>query len=375
LRVIFDGRTIADHFPGIGRYAYNLARALLELPAPPELTILYDPHQPNTRFDLAPLAQSPVARLVPAAASVFGLSTQWRLPAQLRRLGSEVYHSPYYLMPFRPGLPAVLTLFDVIPMRYPEYLGATARIIFAMTLRLALKASDRVITVSQASADDVGRIFRPCPGKLVVIPAAADPGFRPQPAAAQAAIRQRVGLPERFLLYFGSNKPHKNLPRLVQAYLALGAAAKEIPLVIAGHWDPRYPQARAAVEKAGALDRVRFIGPVGEADLPALYSAAEAFVFPSEYEGFGLPPLEAMACGTAVACSSAASLSELAGGAALLFEAQDVSSIRESLARVIDEPGLRANLRERGLARAGQFTWAATAERTLAVYESVKSRA
>jgi glycosyltransferase involved in cell wall biosynthesis len=374
LHVIFDGRTIADHFPGIGRYAYNLARALLERPGPPELTILHDPRQPNTRFDLARLSQSPGARLVAAAAPIFAVSTQWRLPAQLRNLGGEVYHSPYYLMPYRPGIAAVVTLFDLMPMRYPEYMSALARLVFAVTVRLALRASARIITISQASANDASRVFRLDPGQLVVIPAAPGPEFRPQPSAAQAAVRQRLGLPARFLLYFGSNKPHKNLQRLIRAHLRLGAAAAEVPLVIAGHWDPRYPEARAAVEQTGAQDKVRFIGPVGEADLPALYSAAEAFVFPSEYEGFGLPPLEAMACGTAVVCSRAASLSEVVGTAALLFDPHAVDSISACLARVIAEPALRADLRQRGLERASQFTWDEAAVRTLDVYESVRNK-
>jgi alpha-1,3-rhamnosyl/mannosyltransferase len=145
--------------------------------------------------------------------------------------------------------------------------------------------------------------------------------------------------------------------------------------VIAGQWDTRYPLARAAVEKAGAEDRVRFIGPVAEADLPALYSAAEAFVFPSEYEGFGLPPLEAMACGTAVVCSSAAALREVAGDAALICDPQDIVSISASLERVIAEPALRADLRDRGLARSRQFTWDEAAAHTLDVYESVRAEA
>jgi alpha-1,3-rhamnosyl/mannosyltransferase len=375
LRVVFDGRTIGDHFPGIGRYAYNLARALVELPARPELIILYDPKLPNTRYDLSRLGLLPGAELVPAAAPAFSIATQWRVKAQVRRLGGDVYHSPYYIMPFRPGLPAVVTLFDLMPMRYPQYLTAASRWAFAIAVRLAIRAAARIITTSQASSDEVQRAFRKGTSKLVVVPAAPDPQFRPQTAAAQNAVRDRLGLPARFVLYFGSNKPHKNLVRLVQAYLGLGAAAMDVPLVIGGQWDARYPQAREAVERAGAPDRVQFIGPVDEAELPALYSAAQAFVFPSEYEGFGLPPLEAMTCGTPVVCSRAASLSEVTGDAALLFEPRDVGAIAACLARIIAEPELRADLRQRGLARAAEFTWAAAAERTLAVYQSAASRA
>jgi glycosyltransferase involved in cell wall biosynthesis len=367
LRVAFDGRTIGDHFPGIGRYAFNLARALVERPNPPELTLLNDPRQRNTRFDLESLAGAKIA----AAPSVFSPAAQWRIPPQLRRSGVDLYHSPYYLMPYWSGVPAVVTFHDLIPMRYPAYYTAWARLIFSITMRLAVRTAARIIAISQATARDVCRTFGLDPTRISVIPEAPDPHFRPQPKDAQTLVLQRLGLPERYLLYFGSNKPHKNLPRLVEAFLGQNA---DIALIIAGHWDPRYPQARAAVEKAEASDRVRFMGAIAEADLPTVYGEAEAFVFPSEYEGFGLPPLEAMACGVPVACSNASSLPEVVGEAALLFNPLDVNDIRDKLNRLGSEPMLRDDLREKGLAQARKFSWAEAAERTLSVYESVRNQ-
>ena len=369
VRVGFDGRTLGDHFPGIGRYAYNLARALLERPSQPELTLFYDPGQAHTRFDPASL---PGAKLV-VAAPAFALLAQWRLPRQLRRQAVDVYHSPYYIMPYWPGVPAVVTLHDLIPMRYPAYYTPLARLVFAASMRLAARTANRIIAISQATADDLQRTFGLRADRVSVIHEAPDPRFTLRTAPEIEPVRRRLGLPARFLLYFGSNKPHKNLPRLVEAYLGLGRI--DVPLVIAGHWDPRYPQAKVTAEKAGALDRVLFLGPIADSDLSALYSAALAFVFPSEYEGFGLPPLEAMACGTPVACSDASSLPEVVGEAALQFDPREVETIRGGLEQLLGQPSLRDQLRERGLARARQFTWAAAAERTLAVYEAARSAA
>jgi len=203
----------------------------------------------------------------------------------------------------------------------------------------------------------------------VVTPLAADPGFRPQPPEAIAAVSRKYALPERYVLYFGSNKAHKNLVRLVQAF---GQAQwQSAALVIAGQWDSRYPEAKQLATQAGWQDRVRFIGPVAEADLPALYAGATLFVFPSEYEGFGLPPLEAMACGTPVACSNTSSLPEVVGEAAALFNPRDVAGIQAALEQCLGSAEELARLRERGLERAREFSWERVARQTLAVYERV----
>jgi alpha-1,3-rhamnosyl/mannosyltransferase len=179
-------------------------------------------------------------------------------------------------------------------------------------------------------------------------------------------------LPDRYVLYFGSNKPHKNVPRLVQAFAQarIEAQGSRIELVVAGHWDERYPEAKQAAERLGLKDTVKFIGPVKDADLPALYGGAELFVFPSEYEGFGLPVLEAMACGAPVVCSSRSSLPEVAGDAALLCDPQDVESLARTIEQALTDRDLRAALQQRGLARAAQFSWEQAAQRTLGVYRS-----
>jgi len=372
MRVAFDGRAIHDHFPGIGRYAYNLAAALARTQPALELHLLYHPGQANTRLPLDALRAYANVRLVPVAVRNFAPAEQWRLPGVLRATGAQVYHSPYPIMPYRPGLPAVVTIHDLIPLIQPARYSTRARWLFGLTVRLAARAAQRIITVSQASAADLRTRLGIPARKLVTVLEAADPAFAPQPAAAVAALKGRLGLPPDYVLYFGGNKPHKNLERLVRAYLRLSDAPL---LVIAGQWEARYPNARNIVKEAGAEGRVRFLGPVTAADAPALYSGARLFVFPSVYEGFGLPPLEAMACGAPVACSGASSLPEVVGEAALLFDPLDEAAIGATIKRALGDDSLLADLRRRGLAQAATLTWDKAAAQTAAVYAELTGAA
>jgi alpha-1,3-rhamnosyl/mannosyltransferase len=226
-----------------------------------------------------------------------------------------------------------------------------------------------VLAISEATRADFIRLFRVPSEKIVATPLAADAHFAPRPAAEIEAVRHTLGLPDHYLLYFGSNKPHKNLVRLVQAYARLPASTP--PLLIAGHWEARYSEAKLSVETQALSQRIKFIGPIAEADLPALYSGATLFVFPSEYEGFGLPVLEALACGVPVACANTSSLPEVAGEAAWLFDPTSVDAIAETVRRALADEAARVERRALGLHRAAQFAWAQTAAQTLAVYQSM----
>ena len=234
--------------------------------------------------------------------------------------------------------------------------------------RLALRSATRFVAISQAAAVDFTTLYGVSAAAITVTPLAADPLFAPQPAAVVAALRQRLPLPDRYLLYLGSNKPHKNLPRLIRAFAAATPQSPGTDLVIAGAWDPRSPEARQLVVELGLEDAVRFLPNVLNADLPALYAGATAFVFPSLYEGFGLPVLEAMACGAPVACSNTSSLPEVAGEAAVLFDPVDVTEMATAISRLLNDEGLRERLRERGRQQASTFTWQRTAELTLIAY-------
>lgn len=370
IQYVLDARTAQPHFPGIGRYVSNLARAMVpQLPAEERLTILYDPAHPLTRLPDGAVA------CIPITASPFSLEQQWRVPPLLRDLRARLYHSPYIAMPYLPGVPALLTLYDLIPLRYPEHSTARARLFVRWMTRLALHAARHAIAISDFTRHDFMCQFHLSAGQITAIPLAADPAFRPQPPEIVTAIRARYNLPEMFALYLGSNKPHKNLVRLVEAWqMAYGPFGWRMApgsLVVAGMWDARYPEARQRTEQLDLGKEVIFLGPVPEAELPALYAAATVFVFPSLYEGFGLPVLEAMACGTPVVCSGTSSLPEVAGEAAVTVNPLDVDALGAALARVLDDAGLRRDLREKGIVQAERFNWNDTARRTLDLYRAL----
>ncbi|NUM44920.1 MAG: glycosyltransferase family 4 protein [Anaerolineales bacterium] len=363
MKFCLDARTATDHFPGIGRYVSNLARAMGDQLAEGEQLIVFrSPAQ--TRWTL-PTSRAGQVSLIETPVSPFGLGQQFILPRMLKANGVDVYHSPYYLMPYVPGVPTVVTLYDLIPQLFPQVVSAQVRLLFQVATRLALRAADQVVTISEASRRDLLAAYRLNPARVTAIPLAPDPVFHPQPDAETARVREKFGLPERFGLYLGINKPHKNLARLVDAWAQVRTDA---PLVIAGAWDERYPQVK---EQAAALgDRVKFLGPVSNADQPGLYAAATVFVFPSLYEGFGLPVIEAMACGTAVVCANTSSLPEAAGGAAVLFDPTRVDDLAAALGRVLEDEGVRAAMREKGVVQARQFTWARVALKTLEIYRA-----
>jgi alpha-1,3-rhamnosyl/mannosyltransferase len=276
-------------------------------------------------------------------------------------------------MPYRPGVPTVLTCYDVIPLLFPACFSARQRLIFRVAHHLALRAASVVLAISRTTRDDLVQHFAINAARVVVTPLAADEHFGPQPPERIEAVRRTYRLPEKYVLYVGSNKPHKNLVALVKAWAALGSPAHDTWLVIAGHWDARYPEAQQVAAQLRGGERIIFAGPVAEDDLPALYSGALCFVFPSLYEGFGLPVLEAMACGTPVACSGVSSLPEIAGDAALLFDPVRVESIVEALARLMKDADQRADLRARGLRQASRFSWQQTARQTWETYLTLQA--
>lgn len=367
---VLDARTVTPHFPGIGRYVANLARAMVPLLGEGErLLLLRDPTRPSP-WDPTALAGERI-QVVDVPVSPFALHQQWVLPCLLRRLGIDVYHSPYYLMPYRPGVPTLATVYDLIPLLFPQIVSPRARLLFRWTMALALRAASHIIAISQATRHDLLAFFRPSPQKVTAIPLAADPGFHPRPATEVERVCRKYALPEEYVLYLGINKPHKNLVRLIDALSQIQHHVSRFTLVIAGVWDSHYPEPRQRVEALGLENGVRFLGPVPEEDLPALYAGAALFVFPSLYEGFGLPALEAMACGVPVACSNTSSLAEVVGDAALTFDPTNVDVIADALNRLLADADLRADLRQRGLRRAAQFSWERTARQTLELYRSV----
>ena len=372
MRIVLDARTATDHFPGIGRYVANLARALVPtLVKDDEMTVLRDSTCPTT-LDLAGLAGRRVS-VVETPVSVFSLRQQWALPPLLRGLHADVYHSSYYLMPYWSRVPAVVTIHDLIPLRFPEYYTAFQRLVYGVAIRLAGRTAMVVLADSQATAADLHRLLGLAQDRIRVVPAAADPRFRVCTPTEVSDARRKYGLPRKYVLHLSSGKPHKNLVRLVDAWALVtsrGNTSGHV-MVLAGQVSPRYPEARDRIEALGVEEDVRVLGRIPDEDLPALYSGATWFVFPSLYEGFGLPVLEAMTCGTPVICANTSSLPEIAADTAITFDPADTEAIAEALSMALNDSTLREDLRQKAIVRAQAFGWEHTARLVYDCYREV----
>lgn len=291
-----------------------------------------------------------------------------------RRARIDLLHSPYWTNPLRSPWPTVVTVHDVIQLVLPEYrMLPRQRVYFGLVTR-ALRRATAIVTVSECSRRDLVRTVGVPAERVFVVENAVPDDLRPVRApAALAAVRARYGLGERLVLYLGANDLRKNLDRLIRAYAGLPPRLRDAhQLVIAGrqwpHDHPLYPDPRRVVRELGLGDRVVFTGGIPEADKAALLSAATVFAFPSLYEGFGMPVLEAMACGTPVLTANGSSLPEVTGDAAVLVDPTSVEEIGRGLADLLDSPERRRSLSERGIERARRFRWADVADRTVEVY-------
>lgn len=295
---------------------------------------------------------------------------QVTLPRQVGRDGVSVLLSPYYKAPLLPPCPVVVTIHDLF---FIEYLGRRRLLHDAIRRRLAQLYARRaaaVITDSEYSKRAVVERLGLEPGKVTVIPVALGPDFAPQPLTDP--VRRRYGLGEPYILYVGNFKPHKNLPRLIRAYAALpGRVRATHQLVLAGGDGARRPALEELARALGVHQRVVFPGPIDDADLPALYAGAALFVLPSLEEGFGLPALEAMACGAPVVASRRAALPEVLGEAGLLVDPDDEADLAAGMARVLSDAALSDELRQRGFARARLFSPDRTSQRVIALLREV----
>lgn len=357
-RILVDGRYVHDAFPGIGRYTCELLRGLGAVASGHEVLVLRDPALPNRRHDLDSLAG---IRLVDCMAPRFLPFEQWRLPALVGALRPDVFHAPFYLRPWRLPCPVVVSIFDIIPVTYPEGAPRRARaLLHAWAIRAAAARSRIVLVPSDSAARELARLLG-SDRRLRVVPLGAGAAFRPRGAEEVRRVREHHRLPPSYVLHVGSNRCHKNRRGLLEAWSRLrrSQATMGAHLVLGG----------ATGDGGRAADAsVRILGEIPEADLPALYSGAALFVLPSLAEGFGLPVLEAMACGAPVACSDGGSLAEITAGSALLFDPHDPGAIASAMEKALRDERLRQSLTERGLARSRAYSWRATADGTLRAY-------
>jgi len=362
LHVAIDCRVVDPHYPGIGRAVLETVRALARDDRAPRLSLLVPPTPPPELVELAAHSGGRVS-LVPIRSRLRAPADQWTLPRALARLRPDVYHAPYYAVPAVIPVPMVLTVYDLIPQLFPQYWPNHAlRAAIDVWTRYAIRRADRVIAISESTASDLARLVPSAANKTRV----ALLGVTPRPQDTPAATAGD-NVNEPYLLYVGSNKPHKNLPRLVAAFARLepDMAGR---LVIAGAWDNDYPQALDEARRSGLDARITFEHRPSDRRLDELYAGATAFVFPSLYEGFGLPVLEAMAAGLPVATSARGSLGEVAGDAALLFDPTSDEEIAAAMRLLLRDKELRERLSAAGRARAALFLWSRTARDTFEVY-------
>ena len=358
LHVAVDGSGLARPRAGIGTYTREILTAMLAVRPGHRLTLWLP-------AGVEPLIASPrlAVRHLPATRLV---GRHWQWPARLRRQHADAYFGPAGLLPLGDvGTPAVVTAHDMAIYLHPEWFPGRQPLSTRLVVPRSLERAQTVICVSRHTAADVAAIFGLPERRLEVIREGVAKRFRPLDAERTELVRTSLRLPERFLLFVGTVEPRKNLDTLLDAWAQMSHRPR---LVVVGGWGWGFDATRekmARLAPAGLLH----VGEVAPADLPAVYSLAAALAHPAWYEGFGLTPLEAMACGTPVVVSNASSLPEVVGGAGLSVDPGDVRAWTEALEQVFGDPALAGELRRKGLLRAAEFSWETAAERTWRVIE------
>ncbi len=369
MRVGVEGRTLQGERYGVARYLINLLRHLVELDEGDDYIVyLSRPTEPlgfeSERMELKVLGHAP------------GLTWRHlRLPLAMHRDCVDLHFSPSYFLPLLKVCPSVVVVHDITFKVHPEWFAADRRFRFDDLFWREVKRAERIITVSEHSRGDIVRVLGVDPSRVTVIYEAADPFFHPiEDEGRLEETRARFGLGPGFLFTAGAIHTRRNLERLIEAVAAAGRElGRELELLILGTPAPFTPPVDiwGTARRCGMQDRVKHVEYVPEEDLLLLYNACGAFVYPSLYEGFGLPVIEAMACGTPVACSNVTSLPEVAGEAALYFDPASVEEMASAIARLAGDEGLRQELSQAGMRRAASFSWRRAAEETRRVFAEV----
>ncbi len=385
MRIAIDARWIYREISGIGAYTRALIREFSLMSLPHEFLLIFCDDELRERT-VSDLDLDAVANMhcVTLPYSIFSLSNQFRLPGWLKREKIDLFHSSNYMVPLsafprgRRGRTAcVVTVHDMIPMIYREQVAKSKKArmypLFRFLLHQVAKRADAILTVSNSSARDIIALLNvPAlqQGKVHTVYNGVDPMF--SPPVNDANRFDRGSASERVLLYVGRADPYKNMETLVRAFAkARSRVACPLRLVIAGSEDPRYPEAGAICKQLGLDEAVRWTGYLDPQQLLELYRTADLLVHPSRYEGFGLQIVEAMACGTPVLSSNAASLPEVVGDAGIMVSADDEEGFADAIIRIVSDADLQLELSHKGLARAEFFSWRKAAEETVAVYEGV----
>jgi glycosyltransferase involved in cell wall biosynthesis len=367
MRIAFDGTTLCPGRTGVGYYTEHLLRHLADQPEADELVVV---------------SNAAVDTTLPLPARVHVATPRWRTPRLiwtqalaprlLRRVRPDVVHFTNGMMPLAGRVPTVVTIHDMSLTLYPRYHPLRRVLLNRPLVDIAARQADAIITVSQSAKRDIVGLYGLPADRVHVVHEAASPWFRPVTDRTQLrAVRSRYGLADRFVLYVGTIEPRKNLASLIEGFAGRRRSGDLMhQLVCAGPYGWLSRDIQRRIERWGMKDVVRVLGYVPFEDLPAIYTQAEMFVFPSLYEGFGLPVVEAMACGVPVLTGRVSALVEIAGGAAAHVDRLDAEAFGDGMVGLARSPEWREELSWRGLQRARAFSWARAAQETLAVYRA-----
>lgn len=367
MRIGIDARKLHDF--GIGTYIRNLLRQLARIDQRTEFVLLCREADAQALGSIAENFRPAIE-----TAGNYSIGEQIRIPLALKREGVTLFHAPHYVLPPLTPCPSVVTIHDCIHLMFPQYLPNRLAYAYARaSITLATRRAARVMTVSESSKRDILRFVNVDPDKISVIYNAYDERFGVEPREEDIVrVRERFQLHDEFVLYAGNVKPHKNLERLIDAFqIVRNRGLDHLKLVLIGDEISKHAALRRAVHQHRLHKYVRFLGYLPEETLAVMYRLAGVFVFPSLYEGFGLPPLEAMASGTPVVTSNVSSLPEVAGDAAVLVDPYDPEAIADGIYRVLSNEALRRDLRSKGIVRAHQFSWESSVRRIHDIYEQV----
>src|SRR3989338_2228688 len=363
MRIVIDARMAIAKGYGIGRYVYNLIENLAAIDRRDEFTLLV-----NDDFLLPIVNKASNFKLLRVNIKWLSIEEQIRIPMLLNKLRLNLFHAASFAVPVIQPCRTVAAIYDLIHMVFPEHYTWLHRLYYQIVLRQALRNAKMIITISESSKKDLLSYYDIPDNKIAIAYPAVESKFRPiSDRSAIDDFKRRHGLPGHFILHVGNRKKHKNIPGLIAAYSLLNERNKESHfLVLSG---PRDNETAALVGKFHVESRIIFAGDIAEDELPLIYNAADVFVFPSLYEGFGLPPLEAMACGVPVVTSNVSSLPEVVGPAGVTIDPKNSAAIALAIAQILSDANFKERLIKRGLAQAQRFSWENCARSTLKVYE------
>ncbi len=364
MRVGIDARLVYYSQAGIGQYILHLVDGLAKVDEANEYVLL------QSRKDSTTILEHPNFRRVSLWTPSHHRLERYALNVELMRLGLDVLHSPDFIPPHRPSCKSVITVHDLAFLLYPHFLTKESARYYGH-IDEAVRWTDHIIAVSESTKRDTMQHLGVPEDKITVVYEAANPIFRPVDRdTARDEVRNRHGVDGPFILFVSTIEPRKNVPTLMRAVWQLGQCYKEdVRLVLAGGRGWLFEDAFAVVEELDLDGRVHFVGRVSSEDLLYLYNAAEMLAHPAFYEGFGLPPLEAMACGLPPVVSNVASLPEVVGDAGLLIDPHDVDELTVAMWRLLNDSALHQEMRAKGLRQAQRFSWERAARETLEIYK------